>query len=93
MKTEADTAVGDWGDVGWRNIVHQLYFLISSICFAVHVILRWSEFQREAQELLNSGRTSRFVKDEHTDSALDKETGQPWPMSLFRMRPRLDRAE
>ena len=93
MKTEADTAVGDWGDVGWRNIVHQLYFLISSICFAVHVILRWSEFQREAQELLNSGRTSRFVKDQRTDVALDKETGQTWPMSLFRMLPRLDRAE
>ena len=93
MKTGTDTAVGDWGDTGWRDIIHQLYLLISSVCFAAHEVLRWQEFQREAQELLNSGRTSRFVKDQRTDLALDKETGQTWPMSLFRMLPRLDSPE
>jgi hypothetical protein len=91
MKTETYTAVRIWGDAGWRNNIQQLYFLISSLCFATREVTRWPKFKQEAQELLNSGSTSRFVRDENTNSVFDKETGQTWPLPLFRELPRLDR--
>jgi hypothetical protein len=92
MDIETYDGVEDWGETGRETIIQELYFIIWSICFAAREVIRWSDFKRDAQNFLQSGRTSRFVKEEGANSVLDKQTGQTWPMSIFQKLPHLDRA-